>query len=418
MTTTTPPRAGPLAGVTVLDLTQNIAGPYATKLLAGAGADVIKIEQSRGDPTRRLGPFKDGRPHPEASGTFYYFNTSKRSLVLDLRSEATSEIMGRLLDRADLVVESLRPGRLDDLGLGWEFVRQRRSDVSLVSISNFGLTGPYRDYLASDLVLFGFGGEMYTVGSPEREPVRMFGTAALVESGSAAAVAAMGALMSGGIHGVGQHVDVSLADSQVGGVDRRHAWIMSHEYADKKGLRGAGSSVGSGSTVYPCADGYVELTGIQLRLDRLQDMLGNPEWLADPRWAEPRAFYDADLVGEFQAHMIGWLIERTKREVWAEAQRARVLCGPLFSVDEIYANDHFRNRGFFEATEHAVLGSVEIPGRPFIMGGSPWPIVRAAPLLGEHTREVLGETGYGDNEIDALIASGVVQSAANDGGGK
>ena len=410
MTSTTPPRAGPLAGVTVLDLTQNIAGPYATKLLAGAGADVIKIEQPGGDPARRLGPFKDGRPHPEASGTFYYFNTSKRSLVLDLRSKAASEIIGRLVGRADLVVESLRPGRLDDLGLGWEFVRQRRSDVSLVSISNFGLTGPYRDYLASDLVLFGFGGEMYSMGSPDREPVRMFGTAALVESGSAAAVASMGALMSGAVHGVGQHVDVSLADCQVGGVDRRHAWIMSHEYSGKKGLRGAGS-VGSGSTVYPCADGYVELTGIQLRLDRLQDMLGNPEWLTDPRWSETGAFYDADLVGEFQAHMIAWLIERTKREVWAEAQRARVLCGPLFSVDEIYADDHFRDRGFFETTEHAVLGSVEIPGRPFMMGASPWPATRAAPLLGEHTREVLTESGYGNGQIDELIASGVVESA-------
>ncbi len=416
MTGSTPPAAGPLVGVTVLDLTQHIAGPYATKLLAGAGADVIKIEQPNGDPARALGPFKNGQPHPEASGTFYYFNTSKRSLVLDLQSNAAAEIMGRLLDRADLVVESLRPGRLDDLGLGWEFVHQRRGDLSLVSVSNFGLTGPYRDYLASDLVLFGFGGEMYSMGSADREPVRMFGTAALVESGSAAAVAAMGALMSGTVHGVGQHVDVSLADCQIGGVDRRHAWIMSHEYAGKKGLRGA-DTTGSGSTVYPCADGYVELTGIQLRLDRLQAMLGNPAWLAESRWTEPGAFNNPDLVSEFQANMIGWLIQRTKRKVWAEAQRARVLCGPLFSVDEIYADDHFRDRGFFEVTEHAVLGSVEIPGRPFLMGGSPWPATRAAPLLGEHTRDVLKETGYKDDEIDTLIASGVVKSAAADGRG-
>ncbi len=398
---------GPLAGVTVLDLTQYIAGPYATKLLADAGANVIKVEQLQGDPSRRLGPFKDDRPDRETSGTFYYFNTSKRSLALDLRHQMAPEVLGRLIDRADLVVESLRPGRLDEQGLGWAWVHQRRPEVSMVSVTNFGLTGPYRDYLASELVLFGFGGEMYSMGTPDREPVRMFGTAALVESGSAAAVAAMAALTSGALHGAGQHVDVSLADSQLGGIDRRHAWIMSYEYAGKKGLRGSGS-VGTGSAVYPCADGYVELTGVQLRLDRLQDMLGHPDWLDDARWGQPGAFFDPDLVGEFQALLTSWLIERTKREVWAEAQRARVLCGPLFTVAELYADEHFRERGFWQRNDHAALGSLEIPGRPFVMGASPWPGARPAPLLGEHSRDVLREAGFGVNETERLIATRAV----------
>jgi crotonobetainyl-CoA:carnitine CoA-transferase CaiB-like acyl-CoA transferase len=141
-------------------------------------------------------------------------------------------------------------------------------------------------------------------------------------------------------------------------------------------------------------------------------MLGDPEWLADGRWAQPGAFFDADLVGEFQAHLIAWLIERTKREVWAEAQRARVLCGPLFSVEELYADDHFRERGFWQTTEHAVLGSVEIPGRPFVMAASPWPVPAPAPLLGQHTQEVLQEVGYSDAEIAQFAASNAVGGVA------
>lgn len=403
---------GPLDGVTVLDLTAGIAGPYATKLLADAGARVWKIERPGGDFARQMGPFPGDAPHPEKSGTFFFYNTSKQSCVLDLRRPGGLAVFDRLLAEADLVVESMRPGALDALGCGWTHIHARRPDVSLVSISNFGQTGPYRDYLASELVLFGYGGEMYSMGVPERAPVKMYGVAALVESGAAAAVAAMGALISGLHHGCGQQVDVSLADCQFGGVDRRHAWIVGYEFSGKRGLRGQGvPTVGAGSTVYPCADGYVELTGIQLRLDRLAQMLGDPDWLRDPMWQRPGVFYEPDAVEQFQAHLIGWLIERTKREVWEEARRAKVLCGPLFGVDELFDDGHFREREFWQRVPHPALGEVEIPGRPFLMSDSAWEPPAGAPRLGEHTRVVLESAGYAANEIDALVRDGVVEVA-------
>ena len=399
---------GPLDDVTVLDLTHYVTGPYATKLLADYGANVIKIERPDGDPARRLGPFKGDEEHPEKSGTFFYLNTNKRSLVLNLRDERAREVLARLLDRADVVVESFRPGVLDALGVGWQFIHTRRPSVPLVSISNFGQTGPYRDYKGTELVLYGFAGEMYTMGVSEREPVKMYGTAALVESGAAAATAAMAAFMVGQEQDIGQHVDFSIVESQLGGVDRRHATAIAYEFSGRKTVRHAGSAMGVGG-VYPCADGYVEFTGAYRFLDRMADMMGNPEWLQDPKWRQPGAIGAPGAVDEFNAHFYGWLAERTRRDIWAEARRARVVCGPLFNVRELFEDPHFRERGFWQEVTHPELGAFEMPGRPFIMSDSPWELRRPAPLLGEHTVEVLSEAGYSDREIRELAEQRVVE---------
>jgi len=399
---------GPLDDVTILDLTHYIAGPYATKLLADYGADVIKIERPGGDPARRLGPFAGDEQHPEKSGTFFYFNTNKRSLVLDLKQARAREVFSQLLDRADVVVESFRPGALDALGIGWEFIHARRPPVPLVSISNFGQTGPYRDYRGSELVLYGFAGEMYTMGVGDREPVKMYGTAALVESGAAAATAIFAAFLVAREQGVGQHVDFSIADSHFGGNDRRHATAIGYEFSGRKSVRTAGPTIALASGVYPCADGYVEFTAASVRMDRLSEMLGNPEWLADPKWREPATAFNPQSVEEFSAYLYGWLASRTKREVWAEARRAKVLCGPLFTIADLFQDPHFRGRGFWEDVAHSEMGAFEMPGRPFIMNDSPWELRRPAPLLGQHTVEILREMEFPDSQIDALLEARVV----------
>ncbi|MCE2392631.1 MAG: CoA transferase [Proteobacteria bacterium] len=399
--------AGPLQGVKVLDLTQYIAGPYATRLLGDYGADVIKLERPGGDPARRLPPFLDGDPHPEKSGTFFFYNSNKRSLVLDLKRAEGREVFGRLLAEADLVVESFRPGTLDRLGVGWEFVRAAKPSLPLVSITNFGQTGPYADYRGTDLTLFGFAGELFSQGVAEREPVKLYGSAALVQSGGAAAMAALAALMVGARQGIGQHVDLSIADTHLGGADRRHATVMGAEYSGLKSPRYPIGAQGLLAGVYPCADGYVEL-GSSDRLDRVADMLSHPEWLQDPKWQDPRLRANGPLIEEFNAHLLEWLMQRGKREVWAEARRAKVMCGPLFTVREIYEDPHFRGRGFWQKAEHPVLGEIEAPGRPFVMHDSPFELRRSAPLLGQHSEEVLDELGYAAARIRELAAQGVV----------
>ncbi|MGI8552274.1 MAG: CaiB/BaiF CoA transferase family protein [Dehalococcoidia bacterium] len=401
--------AGPLDDVIVLDLTRYIAGPYATKLLADYGADVVKFEPPSGDPARRLGPFRDDEPHPERSGTFFYFNTNKRSVVLDMHHHGAHDIFARLLDRADIVVESFRPGVLDALGIGWEFIHARKPSVPLVSISNFGQESPYRDYKGSELVLYGFGGELYTMGIAEREPVKMYGTAALVESGAAAATAILAALFVGRGQDVGQHVDFSIVDSHLLGVDRRHAMTIAYEFSGRKTLRAAGAGSAIAGGVYPCLDGYVEFSGAAIRLDRLADMLGNPEWFKDPKWTRPGALVDPRLVEEFNGYFYPWLFERSKRAVWEEARRAKVLCGPLFTVQDLFEDPHFRGRGFWRTASHPELGTFELPGAPFIMGDSPWELRRPAPLLGEHTSEILRESGFDAGEIERLVEQHVVE---------
>ena len=401
---------GPLTKLRVLDLTQYIAGPYATRLLADFGADVIKVERPGGDPARRLGPFPGNVSHPERSGTFFYFNANKRSIVMDLRHPAASGVFGRLVDLADVVVESLRPGALDALGLGWQFLHHRRPSVPLVSISNFGQSGPYRHYRGSETVLFGFGGEMYATGLASREPVKMYGTAALIQAGAAASTAILAAAMVGKDQGIGQHVDFSIVESQLGSADRRHATLIGYAFSGRKTVRREAEAAGLADGVFPCLDGYVELHGAARRFDRLIEMLGRPRWALSPRWQDPSAARDPQAIEEFNSHLITWLMARNKREVWKEARRARVMCAPLFTIAEIYDDAHFRQRGFWCDVHHPELGRVTMPGRPFLMSDSPWALRRPAPLLGEHSREILKEAGLDDEEIDALIAAGAVES--------
>ena len=390
-----------LDDLTILDLSQHIAGPYATRLLADFGANVIKVEPPGGDIARQLGPFQGGEPHPEKSGTFFYLNCNKRSVVLDLKTAAGRDALRALAANADLVVESFAPGTLDRLGIGYEFFRGINPALPLVSISNFGQTGPYRDYKLNDLTLYAFAGEMYSMGETGREPVKMAGTAALFESGAASVVAMMGAIFASKRHGIGQHVDVSLAETHFGGVDRRHATAIAFQFSGRKTLRLASHGGGMPSGIYPCAVGYVDFTNAGLYPTRVADMLNHPEWMNDPRYSDPAQRVNPAVIEEWNANFIGWCIERTKREVWAEARRAKVLCGPMFTMEDLFTDPHFRDRGFWAKASHPALGEVTLPGRPLIMEKGGWQLRRAAPLLGEHTAELLSEAGVDAAAITA-----------------
>jgi crotonobetainyl-CoA:carnitine CoA-transferase CaiB-like acyl-CoA transferase len=399
-----------LSDCRILDLTHHLCGPYCTKLFADYGADVIKIERpGAGDLARRLAPFKDDDPHPEKSGIFAYLNTNKRSVTLDLASPAGRQVFFDLLDTADMVVENFRPGVLDELGIGYKELAARKPAIVLVSISNFGQTGPYRDWAGSELVLFAMGGEMYSMGLAEREPIKMAGTAALFQSAAAAAVAAMGGLYGAKWGGHGEHFDISIFETQAGGVDRRHATIIGYEFTGRvSGRTGVGAALGFPNGVYPCADGFIEISGGGVRFPGTVRMLGSPPELTGPEWVRGSLVPTAEMKETFDAIFYPWLFAHTKTEIWEAAQREHVLCAPLYTMEDLFNDPVFRERGFFIEVERPYLGRFTLPGRPFIMSETPWTLRRPAPLLGQHTDEVLREIGYSDARINDLHTAGVV----------
>ena len=193
-----------LSDVKVLDLTWYIAGPYCTKLLADYGADVIKVERpGSGDPARSLGPFLGDDPHPEKSGLFLHLNTNKRSITLNLKSEMGKKIFKELVKEADILLESFSPRVMPSLGLSYEELEKINPRLVMTSISNFGQTGPYRDFRLSELVLSAMGTAMYIQGVPEREPVKIGGTVIQFQVGNIAAVATIFALYGSEVRGIG-----------------------------------------------------------------------------------------------------------------------------------------------------------------------------------------------------------------------
>ena len=396
-----------LEGVTIVDFTRHIAGPYATKLLADLGARVIKVEHPQGDVSRRLPPFHGDVEGIERSGTFHFLNTNKESFVLDLSGPGADVVVDRLLDAADLIVTSFTPASLERLQLDYASIA-RRTSAPLVTVTNFGHSGPYRDYQLSDTVLFAMGGEMYATGLAGREPLKTGGTSTLLQSGAMVAVAALGALHARRRHGVGQHVDVPLFEVQIQSVDRRSSAILAYRFSGRVLERPPSNQAAPAGGVYPCADGYVEVTASAGNYwNRFMEMVGD-EAFGDPKWKDPAFAATPQGRAEADSLVYPWMLARTRTEIWAEARRARAMVAPLFTSLDIYNDPVFRERGFWVEAEHAVLGTVPLPGRPYILEKTPWRLRRPAPMLGEHTMSIMDELGFDSSQREALLHAGVV----------
>lgn len=401
-----------LAGVRVLDLTHHIAGPHCSKLLGDFGADVLKIERPpAGDPARLAGPFYKDIPDLETSALFLHLNTNKRSLTLNLKSVEGQRIIRRLAEGVDILVESFRPGVMADLGLDTATLSAINPRLIVTSISNFGQTGPYRDLRASEITMSAMGGPMNVTGHRDHHPLKLGGNVVQYHAGAIAAYAtllALWAVEGGRPHG--EHIDISIYETQTGFRDRRVIYLTGYAYTGETGQRPeAGARPGTG--VRPAMDGYVNIfAGGADRFRRFLGMIGREDLTEDPRTHNPLLLpQHPELAMEIENSYLVWLMSHPKREAAAIAQANRLLAAPVNEIRDVMEDPAFIERGVFETIDHPRTGPQRYAGRPFILWGSPRPPARRAPLLGEHTSEVLvDELGYTQEDVGLLRAQGVV----------
>ena len=402
---------GPLVGIKVLDLSHYVAGPFCTKILADFGADVIKIERPpSGDPARRIGPFYHDDPHPEKSGLFLHLNTNKRSVTLNLKTQAGVKISKDLVEWADVLVESFAPTVMPSLGFQYETIKEINPRLVMTSISNFGQTGPYRDLKSEDLITYAMGGMMLPTGYPEREPAKLGLNVILYHAGAVSALATMVGVLAAEMQGTGDHVDISIMETQMGSVDRRLNGLMLYQYTGDViyKRRGPGDRMGSG--IFPTSDGYINITGGGNRLPQVAKMIGRMDLMEDQRFTDVSERNKPENAEIFNnEYLMPWLLERTMVEAWKAAQDNRILSGVSYTIADILKDPHFRQRGFWQEIDHPSTGKLTYAGSPFIMEKSPWSIRRPAPLLGQHNQEVLCDMlGYTKDDLVKLREQEVI----------
>ena len=397
----------PLAGLRVVDLTEGIAGPYCTKLLADFGADVIKVEDPNlGDYARTLGPFPKDTPHPEKSGIFLFLNTSKRGITLDLRTPAGKEALKRLVKDADVLVESFKPGVMEGLGLGYDTLSAINPNLVMTGVSNFGQTGPYRDYAASELTLFAMGNRMTSSGLPERFPVKLGGNHVQYQAGNNAFMATLFAWYGREYQGMGgQYVDISMMETQMASINMRLLGLVQYQYTGDKGLRLGAVRAGYPSGPYPCLDGYISVSGGGQRFPRVAGTVDMPELADDPRYCTPEGQADLDAREEFEGTIwIPWLFEHTVQEIVEKGQANELLIAPILTIDQVVdSNPQLEARNYFVEVDHPEAGRFKYPGAPLLTEGKWWHMSGPAPLKGQHNQAVLGkELGYSDEDVARL----------------
>jgi crotonobetainyl-CoA:carnitine CoA-transferase CaiB-like acyl-CoA transferase len=379
----------------VLDVTQVMAGPFCAMQLCDMGADVIKVEPPGGDSTRRMAG-ASGSDSP----SFNAVNRGKRGIVLDLKTAAAQEAFRRLARRADIVIENYRPGVMRRLGLDYPALAADHPAIIYASISGYGQTGPDAAKGGFDLVAQGVSGIMSITGEPGGPPMKAGVPLTDLGAGLFALSAILAALYYRTRTGRGQYIDTSLVEAGVA----MSVWEAT-EYFAGGGIPQPMGSAHRMSAPYQavrCADGYITVAAANDRLfDRLCGLLGHPEWAARPEFSS-----DTNRVRNRPA--LAALIEsvtssRPKAHWLALLDANELPCGPIHNYAEVFADPHLLARDMVRETTHPTLGRLRTLGSPVKMSATPTDPSRRAPLLGEHTREVLLEAGYTDEEVGCFF---------------
>jgi crotonobetainyl-CoA:carnitine CoA-transferase CaiB-like acyl-CoA transferase len=396
-----------LTGLKVVECGNGVSAPYLGKLLADLGAEVIKVEEPGGDLSRKRGPFPGDTPHAEKSGLFLYLNTNKRGVTLNLRAPKGQALLHSLCSQADVLIHNYHPSEMASVGVDFERLQRTNPGLILTTISYFGLTGPYRDYKAYEIIGSNAGGWAFiSPGAsdyPELPPLKAFGHQADFQGGVHAGVATLGAYYHKCLTGEGQHVDVSIQECIAAILEMN---FMHWSYAGKETSRLGRRSIFPWCML-DCQDGKIFVVNVEEdQWQRMVDLMGNPEW------ASLEIFKDRVTRGQNYDALLPflqeWAAEWKVKDLYRAGQERRICFAPVNMMSDLFESAHLKAREFFTQIGHQVAGTLTYPGAPFKVPEVGWAIHQPAPLLGQHNNEVYGKIGISLSEIDELKKQGVI----------
>jgi crotonobetainyl-CoA:carnitine CoA-transferase CaiB-like acyl-CoA transferase len=393
----------PLEGVRVLDLTNVMAGPYCTMVLGDLGAEVIKLESLDGDSTRNFEPKVN-----DESYCFAVLNRNKKSISVDLKAPAGKEIVRKLAARSDIVIENFRPGVVKKLGLAYDDLKKVNPAIIYASMSGFGQTGPYGKKGGFDIIAQGMSGVMMMTGYPGGRPAKVGIAMNDIACGVTTLYGILGAFIGKLRHGEGQFLETSLLEAGMAwSIWEFGAYFGNGEMPTATGTRHRRSAP---YQAFRSKDGYVTVgaSGDKLWRAFVTQVVEQPQWLEDPRFnTNPARLRNTDALEQ----AIEEILTTQSTAHWvAKLDAAGVPGGPVYTYDQTLADPHVKHRQMVYDIEHPKIGMMKTIGLPVKSSGDLTSIRKPAPLLGQHTQQVLREIGMSDDQVRGLLAEGVVRS--------
>jgi crotonobetainyl-CoA:carnitine CoA-transferase CaiB-like acyl-CoA transferase len=397
-----------LGAIRIVECGQGVSAAYGAKLIADLGAEVVKVEPPGGDLARGRGPFPADKPDPEKSGLFIYLNTNKRGVTADLTKPEGRELLGRLLERADILIHNVPPYERAAMGLESSALCANHPGLIVASISMYGDRGPRANWRGYELNASNAGGWAFlSPGAspyPELPPLKPFGAQCDYQGGAHAAITALAAYRHKLRSGRGQAIDVSEQEAIAAMLEMN---FMHWTYAGRETSRLGSRALGPWF-IADCADGKIFVVTVEEdQWRRLVELMGNPEW------AKEEIFKDrvtrAQNMDALRALMDEWLRSNKVQELYRAAQENRIPFAPVNTMQQMYQSEHLRERRFFVPFEQPGFGTLNLPGAPSQYGKTKWSLRRPAPRLGQHSEEIFcGELGVARERLAALKEAGAI----------